>query len=403
MREHGRRDAQPRGGHLGDAADARHSGGERQQRGRGRQQPATQAQRHPGRPGRRGKGVVHLQQRHHARVAEVERPAVEPVGVDQGVERVRDVVDGHDVGVAEVGQHQRHPPGQRQAGEPGQQRQEVVRAVDLVHLAGAAVPDDDDRPVDPPGHGRLRAHQPLRLELRRVVSRRQVLALVEHVLGEQPRVLAGDGDRGDVVHVPRPQPRGDLEHAPGTPDVEVLVVGGVGGQVVERREVHDVVDGARQRRQHVGAHPEPLLAQVADERAEVGVPGQPGEQPLQPVHRARPHQHVHGGVRPPRQPREQVAAQEARAAGHEVGGHGAPSVGVAGSVAQAVAPLRCRRRRSARRAGGAARTAVRPSPRRPRRPRRARTRARRPCGCSRAGTTARPRRGRGRPRAPAVG
>jgi hypothetical protein len=65
----------------------------------------------------------------------VEGLAVAPVEVHQGDERVDDVVDGHQVGAPGVGQGHRRD--RRQPGEPGQQWEEVVRAVDLVHLAGA--------------------------------------------------------------------------------------------------------------------------------------------------------------------------------------------------------------------------------------------------------------------------
>src|SRR5271154_1368844 len=55
--------------------------------------------------------------------------------------------------------------------------------------------------VYPSGHVRLLAHDPLGLVLGSVVGRRELLALVEEVLLEQPPVLAGHCDRGDVVQV----------------------------------------------------------------------------------------------------------------------------------------------------------------------------------------------------------
>ena len=85
--------------------------------------------------------------------------------------------------------------------QPLDRLEEVVGTVDLVHLAGLRVADDDPRPVDPPGHVGLLADDPLGLELGAVIGRGQPLALVEHRLVEDPAVVAGDGDRGDVVQV----------------------------------------------------------------------------------------------------------------------------------------------------------------------------------------------------------
>ena len=121
-----------------------------------------------------------------------------PVAVGQVgdvVHRGGDVVDGHHVGVAQVDPGQREP-----RREPVAQRlddpEEVVGAVDLVHLAGLGGPDDDRRPVDAPRHAGLGADDLLRLELRPVVRRGQVLPLVEHRLVEPAAVLAGGGRTG---------------------------------------------------------------------------------------------------------------------------------------------------------------------------------------------------------------
>ncbi len=85
-----------------------------------------------------------------ARVGEVEGVPVEVRLVRDVLERARDPVDGDDVRVAEVQSHQRHPLGQQLA-HPLDRLEEVVRAVDLVHLAGLRVADDDPRPVHAPG------------------------------------------------------------------------------------------------------------------------------------------------------------------------------------------------------------------------------------------------------------
>ena len=129
---------------------------------------------------------------------EVEGLAVEAGLVGDVVHRGGDVVDRHDVRVAELGADEREPLGQRVA-RLLDRLEEVVGPVDLVHLAGLRVADDDGGPVDPPRHARLLARDLLGLELRAVVGRGQLLALVEHVLAEQALVAAGDGDRRGVV------------------------------------------------------------------------------------------------------------------------------------------------------------------------------------------------------------
>ena len=124
-----------------------------------------------------------------------------PVAVGQVgevVHRLGDVVDRHHVGVAEVDADQRQPRRQPVA-QQLHRREEVVGAVDLVHRAGLAVADHDRRAVDPPRHGRLLADDLLGLELRPVVRRGQVLALVEHGLVERAVVVAGRRHRRHLV------------------------------------------------------------------------------------------------------------------------------------------------------------------------------------------------------------
>src|SRR3712207_7795426 len=61
--------------------------------------------------------------------------------------------------------------------------------------SGLRVADDDGRPVDAPRDLRLVARDLLGLELRAVVGRRKLLALVEVVLAEQALEVAGRGNR----------------------------------------------------------------------------------------------------------------------------------------------------------------------------------------------------------------
>src|SRR5664280_1794958 len=63
-------------------------------------------------------------------------------------------------------------------GQPLDGFEEVVRSVDLVHLAGLGVADHHRRAVHPPRHRGPRPRDPLGLELRLVVRRRQRLPFV---------------------------------------------------------------------------------------------------------------------------------------------------------------------------------------------------------------------------------
>ena len=144
--------------------------------------------------------------------------------------------------------------------------EEVVRAVDLVHLAGARIADDDARAVDAPRHVGLLAHDPLGLELRAVVGRGELLALVEHLLFEGALVLAGDGDRGDVVQALGVDRARQFDGVRGAADVDGGVQLRRRRHVVHGREVEEVLDLAAQLGDLLLLDAEQRAAQVADHR-----------------------------------------------------------------------------------------------------------------------------------------
>jgi len=99
------------------------------------EQLGVDAQRQLRGVGRLGDDVHHLARALGRGVGEVKRLAVEPILVGDVVQRGGHVVDRDDVGVAELGADEREParqvvPRHLDRGE------EVVRPVDLVHLAG---------------------------------------------------------------------------------------------------------------------------------------------------------------------------------------------------------------------------------------------------------------------------
>ena len=176
------------------------------------------------------------------------------VEVRDVVHRLRDEVHRHDRGLAALGPGQREPLGQGVA-QLLEQLEEVVGPVDLVHLAGLGVADDDPRAEDQRLGLHAVAHHLLGLVLGPVVVVGQLLLLVEHVLLEHALVGAGHGDRAGVVKAPDVVGVRELDHVLGALDVGLLRGLLVGLDVVHRGEVEEVVD---------------LLVEVLDAEAGLG-------------------------------------------------------------------------------------------------------------------------------------
>ena len=110
--------------------------------------------------------------------------------------------------------------------------------------------------------GRL-AHQQLGLELRLVIRRRQLLTDVEIVLGVLTAEFPGHRDRRHVMQR-RVEPAREFDHGAGAFDVGDALIGFGGGDVVDRRAVHYMLDVAQLGDGLVG-QPEIGLGQVADQ------------------------------------------------------------------------------------------------------------------------------------------
>ena len=95
----------------------------------------------------------------------------------------------------------------------------------------------------------------------------------------------------------------------------------VGRHVIEGGDVDELVDLAAEPVTVGRADPQPRLGEVTDDRLD------PALEPVELGGRAGAHQDEHPGVVAGEQAVDQVPADEAGAAGHEVGGHPA-SVGL---------------------------------------------------------------------------
>ena len=252
------------------------------------------------------------------RVGEVEGAPVEVRLVGDVVDRVGDVVDRDDVDLAAFDADRRQPRGQHPP-RPLQRLEEVVGPVDLVDRPGARVADDDPRPVHPPGPRAILADQPLGFVLGAEVGVRvEPFGLVEHVLGPDPPVETGRGDRADVVEAARLERSCKLDCVAGALDVGDLLGLGAGGDVVDRGEVEEVLDLPPHRQQVLLGDRQAGLGQIAGNRHHACPVGPPaGPQLLQPAARAGPHQGVDRAL-PLQQTLDQIAADKTRCPSHEV-------------------------------------------------------------------------------------
>ena len=193
-----------------------------------------------------GEEVEHLAGGLRIGIGEVEGLAVEPGLVGDVVDRGGDEVDRDDVDLAAFDADRRQPGGQHPP-RPLEQLEEVVGPVDLVDLAGARVADDDARPVDPPGPRALLAHDPLGLVLGSEVGMGVEPSASSNMSSRHsPLVEPGGGDRADLVEAARLDRAGQFDGVAGALDVGDLLDFGVGGHVVDRRQVEEVVDLAAQ-------------------------------------------------------------------------------------------------------------------------------------------------------------
>ena len=169
----------------------------------------------------------------------MERLAVPVLGVHELDECVDDVVDRNDIGAPGVRQQDRGQ--RRQHRQLGQHAEEVVRPVDLVHLTGARIAHHHRRAVDAVAQPRRASAPATRLRTWSGGKGSELLADVEVVLGVLAGEVARHRDRRHVVQRGVQPPR-QLDDRAGALDVGGSLLGLAGGDVVDRRAMHDMID-----------------------------------------------------------------------------------------------------------------------------------------------------------------
>ncbi len=245
------------------------------------------------------------------------------------VHRLDDEVDRDDVDLASLDARHRHPLRDGVA-NAADQLEEVVGPVDLVHLAGLGVADDDAGAIDPPRTRALVADHALGLVLGLEVGVGvDVLSLVEHVLAPGALVKAGRGDRADHVDAACLDRLGELDHVAGALDVGDALGLGVGGHVVDRRQVKKVVDLASEALDVGVGDPETCFGEIADDGDDaVGVGAPAVEQLFQATLGALADKDVDRALAL-EQKLDQIASDEAGRTGYEVA-HSVSSIDLAG-------------------------------------------------------------------------
>src|SRR3954447_7896350 len=174
--------------------------------------------------------------------------------------------------------------------------------------------------VDAPRHLRLASHDALGLVLGRVVRVvLDVLGLVEHVLGEDAPVQPGGRDRAGLVEVLGVDGLGQLQRVPGAFDVGLELAVGVGGQVVDRGEVEEVLDLAVEPLDLPVVDAEAGLAEITDDRDDAVLVTEAGLEGIELVEGRGPRQAVDRPLAVVEELGEQETADEARRTGDEIG------------------------------------------------------------------------------------
>ena len=226
------------------------------------QQRSVDKQIHLGRVGRLAEDVEHITDAVTHRVDQVVTLLGDAGLVADHIQRVDDKIHRHDVHAAALQANRRHP-GRQQLAHALDQLEEVIRAVDLVHLAGHAVTDHHGRPVHRPRHLALLAHDLFTFVLGHEIGVFGVFGLLEHVFAKHAFVQTGSGDRAHMVEMPGIDGFGQLHRVARAFDVDGDLALFVGAEVIHRCQVVEVVDLPFERLLRIGRNAEFFAGEVA--------------------------------------------------------------------------------------------------------------------------------------------
>ncbi len=238
------------------------------------QQCGVDEQIHLGRMRSLAENVQHVAHAVAHRVDQVETLLGNIGFVADQVERIDDKVDRDDVDAAALQAHRRHPRRQQLA-HALDDLEEIVGAVDLVHLARGAVAHHHGRAVDRPLALAFLTHDFFALVLGHEIGMVVVLGFLEHVLAKYAFIQAGSGNRRHMVEVPGVNGLGKLHRVAGAVDVHRDLALFVGAQVINRCQVVEVVDLSLELFHLVGGYAQLLGGQVTVHRNHPGRAGAP--------------------------------------------------------------------------------------------------------------------------------
>ena len=315
--------------HDGGAQALQH--GERSQpfderRGQQAKQAQIEAHADAGRVAGLGEQVEHVAHAVGMRIGEVEALAVLPGRVRDVAGGGHDEIDGDQVDAPAFDPNQGHPGGHDGA-YLLDQAEEVVRPVDLIHLAGSGVANNDAGPVNPPGHTALLAHNFLGLVLAREIGVIEVPGLLEHILAEGALIEPRRRDGTEMVEPARADGFRQRHGIARALDICRHLHFRIGAEVVDRGQMKEMIDLAFQGFDIAARKAEPRLADVALERdgalcARVPV----FAQRFDALRGRVAHQEIDGGVTPLQKRPHQPLADKSAGAGDEINHVKLPSV-----------------------------------------------------------------------------
>ncbi|HXJ37311.1 MAG TPA: hypothetical protein VMS22_25060 [Candidatus Eisenbacteria bacterium] len=178
---------------------------------------------------------------------------------------------------------------------------------------------DERRPVDAPRHGARGAHDALGFVLGAEVRVLEIAGLVEHVLAKDAVVSSRHGNRAHVVEAPGRDALGDLDRIAGPHDVHLVERSLARRHVVEAADVEEMRDTPAQIRELRASEAEARHDEVAHHRNDSLGTGVPTRELLfEAAERTRPHEDENLPRSPTKQLLDQMAADEAGAAGKEI-------------------------------------------------------------------------------------